>query len=82
MYHVAGIYIKVSSDYIIKALTEWSRIANVAGKNKDAIEADRKKVFELCIEAGSGIKKVLESGDKTFPAKRKAIGKKQNKDEL
>ena len=65
-------------------LSEWSRIADPAGKSNEAIEADRTKLLILCTEAESGIKKVLESKEITFLAQqRKAIGEQQKKkDEL
>lgn len=83
VYHAASIYGEVSSNYIMAPLYEWSRISDIAGKSKDVIEADRKKLLKLCTEAEFGIKKVLESEEGTFPAQRKAIGEQQKKsDEL
>lgn len=69
MYQIAGLFGKVSSNYIMKPLTEWSRIFNTVGKSKDAIEADREKLLELCIKAESGIKEAIENEEETFPAK-------------
>jgi len=67
----------------MKPLNEWGHISNTEGKTKDAIEADRQKVFQLCIEAGSGIKKVLEIKEQTFPANEQITAEQQtNRNEL
>lgn len=66
--HIAGIYNKVSAKYIMKSLTEWNRITDSAGKSKGSIAAGRQKVRELCIEAESGIKQLLESEEDKFLA--------------
>lgn len=79
VYQTTTLYNTVSTNYIMKPLSEWSRIANIAGKSKDTIEADRKKLLNLCIEAESGIKKVLESEEKIYPAQRKSIEEKKTK---
>lgn len=83
VYRVASIYGEVSSNYIMTPLSEWSRISETADKNKDAIQADRKNVLQLCIEADSGIEKVLESEEETFPDdQRKTTGDKWDRNEF
>lgn len=82
MMSVASIYGKVSSDYIMTPLSEWSRISNTEEKSKDDIEGDSENLLKLCMEAESDIKKVLEIEDETILAERKKIGEQWNRNEL
>lgn len=68
---MAGVYCHVSNNFIMNSLNEWSRICNSNGKSQSAIEADRKKLRQLCQEASTGIAEVIKKGKIEYDEERK-----------
>ena len=68
---MAGVYCHVSNNFIMNSLNEWNRICNSSGKSETAIEADRKKLRQLCQEAADGIENVIKKGQMEYDEDRK-----------